>query len=178
MVSASIPSLIVAVSLSTVEAVSQLPPATRVASLPENPCAVLTVEQVAVATGMHVIESRRLPSDRDIVEAEREHREPAPSAICAYSTDSAFGEIIISVPSVSERRSARYWEARETYFHTFPGSARAIPNLGIDAWLGGGASLSVLAREDQYFSVSTQMYQEGSRQVLIALGRAVLERLN
>ena len=172
-----VPIAIVAVSLSTERAVSQPPAVTRLASLSDNPCAVLSVEQVATATGTRVTASRRVPSILKVVEAQRERREPAPGTICVYSTRSEFGELTIYLPPLSERHSANYWEAREKYFRTFPGSARPIPNLGIDAWLAGGASLHVLARGDEYFVVSTQLYQQRSGQELIALSRAVLERL-
>jgi hypothetical protein len=174
---ATIPTLIVAVCLSSDLAIAQPPPLELLPSLPEDPCAVLTLEQVAAATGTDVIESRRVPSILKVVQAQREQREPLPGTICAYSTRSDFGDIMIYLPQLSERRSAKYWEARERYFSTFRGSARAIPGLALDAWLAGGASLHVLARQNEYFTVSTQMYQKGSRQLLIALARAVLERL-
>jgi hypothetical protein len=168
---------IMAVSLSTEQAVAQPPPVARGVWLPETPCAILTVDQVAAATGTHVTESRRVPSILKVVEAHRDSREPPPGTICSYSTRSEFGEFNVYLPPFSERRSVKYWEARDRYFRTFPGSARPIPDLGIDAWLAGGASLHVLAREDEYFTVSTQWYQERSGEVLIALSRAVLERM-
>jgi hypothetical protein len=42
---------------------------TRLASLPDNPCDLLTREQVAVATGLDVINRRRDPDIRSFVEA-------------------------------------------------------------------------------------------------------------
>jgi hypothetical protein len=172
-----VPIPIAAIILAIEQAVSEGPAEPRFASLPENPCAVLTVQQVAAATGTEVTESRRVPSILKVVEAQREGREPLPGTICAYSTGSEFGQLSIHLPPRSERRSTTYWEARERYFRTYPGSARPILNLGIDAWLAGGASLQVLVREDEYFVVSTQWYQPRSSQVLTALSRAVLERL-
>ena len=148
----------------------------RLTSLPENPCAVLTVEQVAAATGLRVTSMRRVASIPEIVPAQRERREPVAGSICSYETRSDFGELNIHVPRRTERRTASYWEARERYFGAFPGSAQAIPDLGIDAWLAGGASLHVLACQDEYFTVSTQMYQVRSRELLVALARAMLGR--
>lgn len=155
---------------------SQVVPGT-LASLPENPCAVLTLEQVAAATGVDVTRMQRVPGIPKIVQAQREQREPGAGSICTYETRSDFGEINIHVPPRTERRTASYWEAREKYFRSFPGSAQTIPSLGADAWLAGGASLHVLARDDEYYTVSTQMYQRRSRELVIALARAILGRL-
>jgi hypothetical protein len=38
--------------------------------------------------------------------------------------------------------------------------ARSIPNVAMDAWLAGGADLHVLVRDDEYFTVSAQMWSQ------------------
>ena len=120
---------------------------------------------------------RRAPGIDEIVHARNDGRKPEPGIICLYETRSEFGAISIVVPSPADRTTARYREAREKYFSAFPGSARAIPGLGEDAWIGGGAILQVLARKDQRFGVGTQKYSQRSEDLLIALARAVIGHL-
>jgi hypothetical protein len=142
--------------------------------LPDNPCELLTTAELSTITDLKVIESRRVPSIRKIVDAQREAREPGPGTICQFETDSPFGEILISLPPRPERRAEVYWEARSRYFKTFPGSAQHIAGLGLDAWSSGGTSLSVLVSDDDYLMLSTQMYQPRSRQLLVDIARAIL----
>lgn len=144
--------------------------------LPENPCDILTSEIVSAVAGVQVTQEHRVPSIDELVEAQRENHSPPPGSICSYNTNSKFGAIEVALPLPSERTSATYWERRNTYFQEFPGSAEAIPGLGEDAWLGGGASLSVLVRSDVWLVLSTQMYQSNSKDLLIRLASAVLER--
>ena len=159
-----------------------LPPAwlqpqgrTRLVSLPDNPCEVLTAAQVSSVTGLEIPAVQRLPDIMKVVRAQEEQREPDPGIICSYETRSDLGAITIVVPALAERGGATYWAARSRYFKTFPGSARAVAGLGTDAWLGGGNSLVVLVG-DEYFSLSTQQYQPRSGAVLVDIARAVLER--
>jgi len=132
----------------------------RLTTLPDNPCAVLTQEQMAMLTNLEVTAVRRVPSITKVVEAERENREPGPGTICVYETDSAFGGISIWVPGRTTRTTDAYWAARSSYFETYRGSARPIPNVGMDAWLAGGADLHVLVRDNEYFTVSAQMWSQ------------------
>lgn len=154
-----------------------IPKPARQASLPDNPCEVLSAEQVSAVTGLEVISAERIPSLGQVVDAQREGREPSPGTICYYETRSDFGAIWIAVPTRKERRAALYWEGRAKYFQTYPGSARPVADLGTDAWLGGGTTLHVLVRGDEHFSLSTQMYQERSRELLTHIARVVLSRL-
>lgn len=147
------------------------------ASLPENPCEVVSAEQVSTATGLEVASVERVPSIAKIVEAQRTNQEPAPGRLCTYETHSAFGMIMIAVPSRADRRAAEYWKARAKYFETYPGSGQFIRDLGSDAWLAGGSTLHVLISGDEYFSVSTQMYQPGSRDLLVKIARVVLSKI-
>jgi len=150
----------------------------RLTSWPENPCAILTADQVASATGLAMTNVRRAPSIGKIVQASRVGGDPGPGKhICVYETRSEYVDVTIVTPPTDQRSSAAYWAAREEYFRTFPGSARPIANLGQDAWLSGGATLRVLARRDLHFAVTARMYQPGADQMLIALARAVLARL-
>jgi len=136
------------------------------ASLPENPCDLLTIGQVFAATGLEVIEMRRVPGIDEIVRAEKEGRNPGPGNICSYHTRSEFGEIHISIPPQAEQNAARYWKERDNYFRTFPGSAQPAPGLGTDAWIAGGTTLRLLIRDDLYLGISTQFYQRRSREVV------------
>jgi hypothetical protein len=151
-------------------------PPTASRPLPENPCDLLTAAELAEITGLAVTSVRRVPSIKEVVSAEREGRKPEPGRICSFETDSQFGAISLVVPRRSERGNERYWEARSKYFETYPGSAKHIPGLGMDAWLAGGTSLSVLVREQEYVMLSTQQYHRESREVLVAVARALAQR--
>jgi hypothetical protein len=145
-------------------------------SLPDDPCDLLTAGEMAEITGLQVISARRVPSITQIVAAQQEAREAEPGVICSFDTNSRFGAIAIAVPPQAERLSAVYWQARSDYFATFPGSAQSVDGLGKDAWIGGGASLRVLVGADDFFMVSTQMYQRDSRALLTEVARAILRR--
>jgi len=127
-------------------------------TLPENPCEVLTREQMATITDLDVIAVRRAASIGKVVQAQRENRAPGAGTICIYETQSAFGAISLFVPRRTTRTADAYWAARSQYFETYPGAARSIPGVGMDAWLAGGADLHVLVRGNDYFVVSAQMY--------------------
>jgi hypothetical protein len=153
------------------------PEAKRLTSWPENPCAVLTAEEVTAATGVTVVKLRRAPSIAKIVNATGTGGDPGPGKyICVYETTTENADITIIIPPEAQRTAGAYWAARQEYFRTYPGSARPITDLGQDAWLAGGAVLYVLARRDMHFAVTSRMYQPGSDHVLIALARAVLAR--
>jgi len=147
----------------------------RLGSLPDNPCELLTQAQMSAITGLEVTSVQR---ERGIVD-EHEARDPDPGRICTYQTQSEFGAITIVVPARAEQRSAVYWEKQAKYFKTFPGSAKGVTDLGMDAWVaGGGNSLLVLVREDKYFALGTQMWQPGSRDLLVKIARVALDQLN
>ena len=146
------------------------------ASLPENPCDLLTIGQVFAATGLEVIEMRRMPGIKEVVRARDEARNPGPGTLCNYRTRSEFGEINIYIPPQAERKAAQYWKERDDYFRTFGGSAQSIPGLGKDAWLAGGTGLRLLIRDDLYLGISTQYYQRRSRDVVINIARYVLRQ--
>lgn len=129
----------------------------RLTTLPDNPCDLITQKQMAEITDLDVSAVRRVPSINKIEKAERGNREPGPGTICVYETHTAFGAIRIFVPPRSTRATDMYWAARSKYFETYRGSARPIANVGVDAWLAGGADLHVLVRNNEYFTVSAQM---------------------
>jgi len=153
---------------------ARTPTASR--SLPDNPCDVLTAAELSDITGLTVTSVRRVPSIQEVVSAERRGRKPEPGTICSFETNSQFGALSIVVPHRSERRSELYWEARSKYFETYPGSAEHIPGLAMDAWLAGGASLSVLVRDNEYLMLSTQTYHRQSRDVLVEVAQAIARR--
>jgi hypothetical protein len=146
----------------------------RLASLPENPCELISPAQVSAVSGLEVTSVKRVPSLEKIISAQSENREPGPGTICVYVTRSPFGDIMIGVTPRTERSAARYWESRAEYFETFPGSARDVADLGMDAWIAGSTSLTVLVRGDEYFGLSTQMYQPRSEALLVSIARVVL----
>jgi hypothetical protein len=156
--------------------ISRAQPATERISLPDNPCDVLPRTALESAASLIVSDVRRAPSISKIVEAQRDNAEAGPGTICVFETTSVFGEVSIAVPLKANRRAVTYWEARNRYFQTFPGSARVISALGEDAWLAGGATLTVLVRDDEYLTISVQYYQPQARELLIAIARRILDR--
>ena len=149
----------------------------RPASLPDDPCEVLNPAQVSAVTGLEVTSVRRGPSIEEVIRAQDEKREAGPGMICCYETASDYGAITIAIPARAERSAALYWEKRAKYFEAFPGSAKSVADLGIDAWSAGGSTLNVLVSKDEYISLSTQMYKPGSRELLVKVARKVLDQL-
>jgi hypothetical protein len=146
-----------------------------VSSLPENPCELLTAEQVATATRLRVTRARQVPDIGEIIRAEKEGRTARANTICSYDTPTEFESITIIVPPVSDQSSAAFRKAREDNSRRF--RAEPIAGLGEDAWLAAGTTLHVLAGKSAQFIVATRAYQEGSRDVVIAVAKAVLARL-
>jgi len=130
--------------------VAQTPSGIQFAALPDNPCDLLTREQVAAATGLVVTSRRRKPDLMQIVAAQKTHRNPDPGTICSYETQSEFGQLKVVVPTPAERTAARYREARDHYLATYPGSARMVSGVGEEAWLAGGGDLWVLTRQGEF----------------------------
>jgi hypothetical protein len=153
-----------------------LQPASRLATLPDNPCGLFTPRQLSTITRLNVTTAERTRSLTKVVEAQRQNRDSGPGTICVYDTRSAFAAIDVYIPPHATRATEKYWAVRTQYFQTYRGSAQPIPHVGVDAWLAGGAALHVLIRENEYFIVSTQMYQPQSRELLIRIAVAVLAR--
>lgn len=147
----------------------------RVAFLPENACELLTAREVSAAGGQHVSNAHRVPDIGEIIRAQKEGRTARANYICAYDTMNEIGGITIIVPPVSEQSSAAYRREREDYFRRFPG--QNIDGVGQDAWLAGGTTLHVLAGETAQFIVATRTARDGSRDMVIAVAKAVLARL-
>jgi hypothetical protein len=140
--------------------------------IPENPCELLTPEQLANATGLEIIGTERKPDISEIVRAQDENRSIGPGRLCIYKTQTVFGDIMVGLPA--DRDPAKFRQARDIYFARFPGAAKPIPNLGEDAWIGGGTNLRLLVRNDLQLTVVTQHYQKESEELLIRVARRLL----
>ena len=134
--------------------------------LPENPCDLIDRVDLAVVGQLVVQPGRRVPGKLEV----------GPGSICVFQTGPEFGEIIVGVQPRAQRRGAKYLEARDAYFRTYPGSGRPVEGVGQDAWLGGGTSLTVLIRDDEYFSLTTQNYQPESGELLAKIAKFVLSK--
>ena len=64
---------------------------------PENPCELLTAEQLANATGLEIIGTERKPGISEIVRAQDENRSIGPGRLCVYKTRTVFGDIMIGL---------------------------------------------------------------------------------
>jgi uncharacterized protein (DUF1697 family) len=147
----------------------------KVASLPENACELLTAQEVSAAGGQHVSNAHRVPDIGEIIRAQKEGRTARANYICAYDTMNEIGGISIIVPPVSEQSRAAYHREREDYFRQFSG--KNINGVGEDAWFAGGTTLHVLAGETAQFMVATRSARDDSREIVIAVAKAVLDRL-
>ena len=145
-------------------------------ALPENPCDLIGAVDLSIVGQLVAEPGRRVPGKGELVAAEREQRLPRPGALCVFETGPEFGGIYVSVLPRAERSAARYWDARESYFRTFGRSGRPIPGVGQDAWLGGGTSLHVLIRDDEYFTLTTQYYQPESGELLAKIAKFILSK--
>src|SRR5260370_33203081 len=77
---------------------------------PENPCAIVTAQEVAAATHLEITEARRVPSIKKIVLAQHRAQEVGPGSICSYETPSDIGSISIHVYPPA-RNAAKVFEA-------------------------------------------------------------------
>ena len=150
----------------------------RIATLPENPCDLLTRGDVSVATGLRVRRARKVPDIEEIVAAGRAGRPAHTSTICSYDTGGELVAITITVPPLENRNGAAYNSEREAYFRQYPGSAKPITGIGTDAWLAGGTTLHVLAGPNAPFTVATRIAQPNSPDVVAKVARAVVQRLS
>ena len=115
-----------------------------------------------------------MPDIGEILRADKESRAPRERAICSYDTPSEFGSIIIIVPSVSQQNPAAFQRVREEYSRR--SHPEQIEGLGEDAWLERGGALHVLAGKNAQFIVATRTPRETSRETLIAVAQAVIQR--
>ena len=144
--------------------------------LPENPCDLIAPADLAVVGQLVVVPGRRVPGKLESVAPRDPQRNPPAGSICVFGSGPEFGEIMVAVAPRAERRAAKYWEARESYFRAFTRSGRPIPGVGQDAWLGGGTSLHVLIRDDEYFTVTTQYYQPESGELLTKIAKFIVSK--
>ena len=147
---------------------------TFVGYLPQNPCELLTTEQVAAASGIRILSARRVPDISEIIRAERENRSARASTICNYDSSADVGDIVVIIPEVSQQNVAAYRKSRDEYARNF--SAQKISGVGEDAWLAGGNTLHVLAGRNAQFIVATRYWQQNSRDVVIAVAKSILSR--
>jgi len=151
------------------------PARTTINHLPENACELLSPLQLSAAIGKGVTRGRRVPDVGEIVRADKESRLPRERAVCSYDTINEFGSVIIIVPSVSQQNEAAFQRARDEYSQR--SHAEEIEGLGEDAWSESGGAVHVLAGKNAQFIVATRTPGETSREMLIAVARAVVARL-
>ena len=158
------PVVLLALLFSRGARVSSVPPATRSSwSLPTNPCALLTEDQVAAATGANVLSSGLLPDSRMMV--------PGTPNPCEYKTDGKFGELITSVRPQGKQEFLDL-QARDLS-NTGP-----IKGLGDAAFIAGGASMYVQVGNG-YFSIGVQLSAgSGAAPVLRELATQALSNIS
>jgi len=149
----------------------------RLTALPDNPCELLTQQEMATITEVEITSVQRVPSIGELAEAQGQHRQPDAGIVCVYSTSSPMQSIAVVVPRREQRTAEAYWSDRQEYFQTFGRSARAITDVGRDAWIGGGATLHVLLPNNEPFTISIQHPQFSTSAALLSMiGEAIAAR--
>ena len=141
---------------------------------PDDPCEVLSADDVAAASGLPIRNARRIPDIGEIVRATREGRRPRVSAVCSYDGETD-AEITISIPAVADQNASAYMKERDAYFEQSHG--QHVSGVGADAWLGGGAALHVLVGKNAQFVVGARNASEKSRDAVVAVAKAAIARL-
>jgi hypothetical protein len=145
--------------------------------LPQNPCATLTAEEVARATGVAVTRAARVPSISEIVEAQDAKRPPPPGSICSYATGTPYGAIMISTVVPGSRTADLFRERRIEYNRGSRSPLRRMPGLGVEAWSHRNSVIVYLDR-GQVFTVGTQMDEPGAEALVIAVAHAFLKKVS
>jgi hypothetical protein len=141
---------------------------------PDDPCGVLSANDVAAASGFRILAARRIPDIGEIVRATKEGRRARVSAICSYDGETD-AEITISIPPVADQNAAAYMKDRDANFEQSHG--QHVPGVGEDAWLGGGAALHVLVGKNAQFVVGARNASDKSRDAVVAVAKAAIARL-
>jgi hypothetical protein len=76
---------------------------------------------------------------------------------------------------VSQQNVEAFQRARDEYSQR--SHAEEIEGLGEDAWMESGGAVHVLAGKNAQFIVATRTPRETSREMLIAVAKAVVARL-
>lgn len=131
---------------------------------PDDPCSLLTPEEVAEATDLDVDEEREVPS------------KPGPKGktqqLCLYRTTPPYNFIVVSFESDVSEEDFRARMERD------PSNTEEISDVGDLGFLHGGAGLSTLIG-DTALSVSVQTFDsvENAALVLRKIARAGVEHL-
>lgn len=149
-------------------------PLHKITSLPDNPCELLSAEEVAAATGLRIESARRMPDIGEVLKSEREGRAARVSGICTYDASGEDSEISLIVPSVSDQSRAAFMRERGAY--SDQSRVEPVSGLGEDAWLAG-TTLHVLAGNTAQFMVAARGRQEHSRDLVVAVAKAVLAKI-
>jgi hypothetical protein len=124
--------------------------ASEIPSLPEDPCALVTVEEVEAATGETVVRVGLIPDERLIRARVEKFDLPEIFAAnpCEYVTDGTHASIVVHV---DPHGGPDFEDQRERD----PVNTEAIEGVGDRAYAHGLASLHVRV-DDGYFIVATQ----------------------
>ena len=140
-------------------------------SLPENPCDLLSVRQVAAAAGVEISGAHRVLSQRESMEVGRSGRPPASGSICRYESPTPLVSIAVIFPDRRGPLDRRSETPR----------CRAAGTAGVSndarVWRAGGAS-AVCVGPDLVVWVSVQMaHESGASPAAMGVARAIAQRL-
>lgn len=132
---------------------------------PDDPCALLTPQEVSEAIGLEVEEEREVPSKSDGVKGQS-------SRLCLYDTTEPYGSIVVYLNSEVAEKDFRKNMRRD------PINTEEVPDVGDLAFIHGGAGIQILV-DDTAVSVSVQMFDsvEEAELALRNVGKVAAERL-
>ncbi|MGH8991022.1 MAG: hypothetical protein ACRDZ7_05780 [Acidimicrobiia bacterium] len=144
--------------------------------LPEDPCALLSADDVAATTEATVTKTERVASIDQIVAVQDRGgtADDVPTGdrrLCSYTTTSRLRAITVFVPKASG-------DAAKLFTSRRGGHDESVDGVGDDAYLAGGASLHVLVGVAA-FSIQVQDATGATevRGVLTKLAKRAIDRL-
>lgn len=140
-------------------------------ALPNDPCQILSKEQVSNATDLAIVGSRGVPGMGKSVRSQQEGREPS-ADFCIYSTASGSPAAMISVPRVDDPNFGSYRKYRQEYARAF--KVQSVKGIGQDAWIRGNF-IAVLVGHDRYFTAELQ--ENFTKERLLSLARSAWTEL-
>jgi hypothetical protein len=141
------------------------------AVLPENPCELLSVQQVSAAAGVQVSGAQRVPGQQGSLEAGAASQPPASGSICRYDSPTPLVSIAVFFP---DRRGAL---DRRSEDPRCAGADAANDSIDPRIWPAGGAH-AVCVGPDLVVWVAVQMgHEPNAAPAGLGVARAIVQRL-
>jgi hypothetical protein len=138
--------------------------------LPENPCDLLSVKQVAAA-GVEISRAERVLSQQESIESSQPGRQRSAGSICRYNSPSRLVSIAVIFPDRRGPLDSRSQPAR------CRAGSEPVDSRDDRIWRAGGAT-AVCVGPDLVVWISVQMAHEpGATEAATGVARAIVQRL-